>query len=235
MELLIAVLLLSMLSVGLLFASRIGLNAYSKTQTRLMDNRACRRRAAHSGAGTRRPGPGGGPMRGGMEGGGTPTQFFQGEPEVMRLVSTFSLQGAWRGQPQILEIFVIPGAEGRGVRLVVNEIPYQGPAAGRLCLARSEVLCPVGRAEFLRAGRQAGLLPLHVPGPAGGPEPAAALVPALRRSYLAAGGAYRDGTARADASRLQPISMVAPHTRFSPPGDPLWRFQGGQTIAAFVV
>ena len=39
MELLIAVLLLSLLSVGLLFALRIGLNAYSKTQTRLMDNR----------------------------------------------------------------------------------------------------------------------------------------------------------------------------------------------------
>ena len=39
MELLISVVLLSMLSVGLLFALRIGLNAYSKTQTRLMDNR----------------------------------------------------------------------------------------------------------------------------------------------------------------------------------------------------
>ena len=39
MELLISVLLLSLLSVGLLFALRIGLNAYSKTQTRLMDNR----------------------------------------------------------------------------------------------------------------------------------------------------------------------------------------------------
>ena len=39
MELLISVVLLSLLSVGLLFALRIGLNAYSKTQTRLMDNR----------------------------------------------------------------------------------------------------------------------------------------------------------------------------------------------------
>src|ERR1017187_3965092 len=39
MELLIAVVLLSLLSIGLLFALRIGLNAYSKTQTRLMDNR----------------------------------------------------------------------------------------------------------------------------------------------------------------------------------------------------
>ena len=137
MELLIAVMLLSLLSVGLLFALRIGLNTYSKAQTRLMDNRrvAGAQRILEQeleglvpvvtkcGAG----------MEGG--GGGAPAQFFQGEPESMRLVSTFSLQGAWRGQAQILEIFVIAGAEGRGVRLVVNEIPYQGPAAaGRFCV-----------------------------------------------------------------------------------------------------
>ena len=59
----------------------------------------------------------------------------------MRLVSTFSLQGAWRGQPQILEIFVIPGANGRGVRLVVNEIPYTGPVgAGRFCMGINKYL-----------------------------------------------------------------------------------------------
>ena len=39
MELMIAVTLLSLLSVGLLFALRVGLTAYAKTQTRLMDNR----------------------------------------------------------------------------------------------------------------------------------------------------------------------------------------------------
>jgi len=39
MELLIAVMLLSLLSVGLLFALRIGLNTYSKAQGKLMDNR----------------------------------------------------------------------------------------------------------------------------------------------------------------------------------------------------
>jgi hypothetical protein len=56
----------------------------------------------------------------------------------MRLVSLFSLQEAWRGQPQILELFVIPGENGRGVRLVVNELPYQGPlSAARLCVGRS--------------------------------------------------------------------------------------------------
>src|ERR1019366_8426716 len=94
MELLIAVLLLSMLSVGLLFALRIGLNAYSKTQAKLMDNRrvAGAQRildeelegmvpvVAQCGLGMP-----------GMQGGGS-AQFFQGEPETMRLVSTFSLQ-----------------------------------------------------------------------------------------------------------------------------------------------
>src|ERR1035437_704212 len=47
MELLIAVLLLSLLSTGLLFALRIGLNAYSKTQTRSEERRVgkeCRSR-----------------------------------------------------------------------------------------------------------------------------------------------------------------------------------------------
>ena len=50
------------------------------------------------------------------------------------MVSTFSLQQAWRGGPQILEFAVIPGADAQGVRLIVNEIPYTGPASvGRLC------------------------------------------------------------------------------------------------------
>jgi hypothetical protein len=67
-------------------------------------------------------------------GGTTKAVFFQGEPQVMRLVSTFSLQQAWRGRPQILEVFVVPGEDNKGVRLVVNEIPYTGAAgAGQLC------------------------------------------------------------------------------------------------------
>ena len=33
--------------------------------------------------------------------------FFQGQPQSMRLVSTYSLQEAWRGQPRILELQVI--------------------------------------------------------------------------------------------------------------------------------
>jgi hypothetical protein len=66
-----------------------------------------------------------------------PMPFFQGEPEAMRFVSTYSLGEAWRGVPQILEYLVIPGENGAGVRLVVNEVPYGGPvAAGLLCLGR---------------------------------------------------------------------------------------------------
>jgi hypothetical protein len=52
---------------------------------------------------------------------------------MMRMVSTFSLQQGWRGEPQILEFFVIPGKQGRGVRLVVNETPYTPFGAGNFC------------------------------------------------------------------------------------------------------
>lgn len=133
-ELLVAVTLLSLLSVGLLMALRIGFSAYGKTQTRLMDNRRV--------AGAQRI------LEEELEGlipvvaicgGKTKAAFFQGELQVMRLVSTFSLQQAWRGRPQILEVFVIPGEDGKGVRLVVNEIPYTGATgAGQLCSVAEE-------------------------------------------------------------------------------------------------
>jgi hypothetical protein len=112
-------------------ALRMGVGAYVKTQTRLMDNRRV--------AGAQRI------LEEEIEGmmpvvavcgGGTRAPFFQGEPQVMRLVSTFSLQQAWRGRPQILEVFVIPGENNQGVRLVVNESPYTGAAgAGQTCTA----------------------------------------------------------------------------------------------------
>jgi hypothetical protein len=135
MEVLIAITLLSLLSVGMVIAMRVGLAAFGKTNNRLMDNRRV--------AGTQDVlqqeleglmpvvcqcgiGPGAAGKRMG---------FFEGGRDTMRLVSSFSLQQAWRGQPQILELLVIPGEEGHGVRLVVNEIPYTGPpSAGRLCI-----------------------------------------------------------------------------------------------------
>ena len=75
------------------------------------------------------------PCSGAPAGGNMRLAFFQGEAQTMRLVSTFSLQNAWRGRPQILELAVIPGDDGRGVRLIVNEVPYAGAlSAGSFCL-----------------------------------------------------------------------------------------------------
>lgn len=63
--------------------------------------------------------------------------FFQGEPQAMRFLSTYSLQEGDRGYPRILEYTVIGGDPGKmppGLRLIVNELPYLGPlSAGRLC------------------------------------------------------------------------------------------------------
>ena len=130
-EVVIAITLLSMLSVGMLATIRMGFDALHHTNARLMENRrvAGAQRVleeelegmtpvvAPCGAGAQSPN----------------VAFFQGEPQSMRLVSIFSLQQAWRGQPKILELFVIPGEQG-GVRLVVNELPYTGPvSAGHLC------------------------------------------------------------------------------------------------------
>jgi prepilin-type N-terminal cleavage/methylation domain-containing protein len=140
-EVLVSITLLSLLAVAMLFALRIGLSAYAKTNTRLMDNRrvvGAQRVLEQELEGIV---PAVGPCTGMPQAaqGSTPTGpnfgFFQAEPQVMRLVSTFSLQQGWRGRPQILELFVVPSDDGPGVRLVVNELPYLGPlAAGRMCI-----------------------------------------------------------------------------------------------------
>ena len=134
-EVLIAITLLSALMVAMLFAMRIGLSTFGKVGAKLMDNRRV--------AGAQRVlqqelegmMPVVSPCLGSAAAAPQGVAFFQGDPQNMRLVSTFSLQQGWRGQPQILEFAVIPGDGGHGVRLIVNEIPYTGPAgAGRLCI-----------------------------------------------------------------------------------------------------
>src|SRR3979411_1594499 len=92
MELLISVTLFSLLSLGMMYAFRIGLMAYSKTQTRLMDNRRVSGAQRILEEQIQGMIPVVAMCGGGPEGGGTKTAFFQGEPEAMRLVSAFSLQ-----------------------------------------------------------------------------------------------------------------------------------------------
>jgi prepilin-type N-terminal cleavage/methylation domain-containing protein len=134
LEVVIAVTLVSILSTGILMAMRVALDALQKANSKLMDNRrvsGAQRVVEQQIAGFM-------PVKTICAGSPAPTEmiFFQGAAQSMRMVSTYSLQEAWRGQPRILEFQVIQGEEGEGVRLVVNEIPYTSPLEpGQLCVA----------------------------------------------------------------------------------------------------
>lgn len=133
LEVLIAVTLMTLLMVGMSISLRVGLSALGRTTDRLMDDRrvAGAQRILQSELEGLVP-----VIPSCLGGEGVATSrfaFFQAEPQFLRMVSTFSLQQGWRGEPQILEFFVIPGAQGRGVRLVVNETPYTPYGAGKFC------------------------------------------------------------------------------------------------------
>jgi general secretion pathway protein J len=137
--------------------------------------------------------------------------FFQGEAEVMRLVSTFSLQEGWRGRPQILEMFVIPGENGRGVRLVVNETLYTGPlGAGRFCFGNRQFL-PVeaGPRSFVLADKLAFCRFAYL-----GPAPVANQPPVWRPVWTTQtwpmAVRIEMEPLEADASKIQPITVTAP-------------------------
>jgi general secretion pathway protein J len=139
LEVVVAVSLLSLLMAGVMTSLRMGLSALDRTNTRLMANR----RVAGAQQALEQqlegfmpvvalysPSPDIQPS--------TKLPFFQGEPQSMRFVSSYSLQEAARGLPRILEFQVIPGDDGKGVRLVVNEQPYTGPrSAGFFALGPS--------------------------------------------------------------------------------------------------
>jgi type II secretory pathway component PulJ len=134
MELLVAVLLLSLLSVGMVLTMRVALSAMNKTDSKLMANR----RVASVERILNEEISGIIPVTANCIGGGQPggrLMFFQGEAQSMRLASTYSLHQGARGEPMILEFQVIPGEDNEGVRLVVNEQRYTGPrGAGTLCI-----------------------------------------------------------------------------------------------------
>lgn len=126
-EVLIAMSLLSFLSIGMLLAMRIGFNTMDKTDAHLIRNRTVanvRQIIENEIAGftfTRalwHPDP--------IDTAILP--FVQWQPATMRFVTSYSLQDAWRGRPQIAAFQVIPGENNVGVRLIVNEAPYTGPA-----------------------------------------------------------------------------------------------------------
>ncbi len=136
-EVTIAVTLVALISLGMLIAMHTGVNAMQKSRDRLMHNRRV--------TGTERVIeqeiadmiPVAAPCIGNrLDAAGAPkVTFFEGQPQSMRFVSTFSLEDGGRGVPRILEYQVMPLEDTPGVRLVLNERIYGGPyAAGVLCM-----------------------------------------------------------------------------------------------------
>jgi general secretion pathway protein J len=152
LEVLVAVTLLSLLAVGMMIALRIGLFAFARTNSRLMDDRRV--------AGSQRV------IQQEIEGllpvvapcAGVPKAImFQGQSDRLTMVSSFSLQQAWRGRPQLLQLFLAPDDQG-GMRLLVNETPYTGPkGTGLLCLAATPDPSGfnIGSAQFARPAEKA--------------------------------------------------------------------------------
>jgi prepilin-type N-terminal cleavage/methylation domain-containing protein len=137
-EVTIAITLIGFLAVSLLFAMRIGFTAMQKSNDRLMHNRRVNgverileQQIAAMLPVTARC------SAGDPQGKGEKVLFFEGEAVSMRFVSNYSLQEGGRGMPKILEFQTVPGNEGVGVRLVVNESLYSGPlSVGGYCLGR---------------------------------------------------------------------------------------------------
>jgi general secretion pathway protein J len=124
-EILIAVSLLSLLSVGMLVAMRLGFSTMDKTDTRLVANR----RVANTRAIIENEINGFIYSRAYFQP-GTPAAaavpFFETQPTSMRFVTSYSIEDAWRGRAQIAVLQVIPVEKGQGVRLIVNETPWTG-------------------------------------------------------------------------------------------------------------
>ena len=160
MELLIAILLLSLLSIAIVVSLRVGLSAMTKVDARLMSNRrvaGVERVLEQEIAGIM---PVTADCLGGGDGNIARIAFFQGEEQAMRLVSSYSLQEGSRGLPTILEYLVMPGENNVGVRLVVNEHLYSGPrTAGQFCAPGGPlaVFLPIqtGPASFVLADKLA--------------------------------------------------------------------------------
>jgi prepilin-type N-terminal cleavage/methylation domain-containing protein len=231
-EVLIAVTLLSLLTVGMSMAMRVGFNTFSKTDGKLMDNR----RVAGAQRILEQELEGIMPVNLPCLGGGETTVglsfvMFQGQPQVMRLVSTFSLQQAWRGQPQVLEFFVVPGEEGRGVRLVVNELPYHPVDAGRLCMGQDPtnglIRFPQPQANersFVLADKLAYCRFVYLQHPLAEASALPLWAPTLAYQGWPQAVRIEMAPLEPDAARLQPISVTAPLRMYRAPDIPYGDF-----------
>ncbi len=127
-ELMISITLVAAISAGMLIAMRAGLLTLEKVDARLQSNR----RVMSVEQILSRELGGVMPVTGdcGSAGGGVTQQVpvFNGADAGLLLVSSYSMAEGARGYPRILQLAVVPSDRG-GVRLIVNESLYTGPAS----------------------------------------------------------------------------------------------------------
>jgi hypothetical protein len=213
MEVLIATLLLSLLSVAIVVSLRVGLSAMNKADTRLMSNRrvaGVERIIDQEISGIM---PVTADCQSSVEGPLSRIMFFQGDTQSMRLASSYSLQGGSRGLPMILEYAVIPGENGEGVRLIVNEHLYTGPrGAGQFCLPGPTPTFPpiqIGPASFVLADKLAycrfSFRELQLP-----PAQPRWVPRWIQQQYLPNAIRVEMAPLSPDAGRLQPVTLTIP-------------------------
>jgi prepilin-type N-terminal cleavage/methylation domain-containing protein len=120
-ELMISITLVAALATGMMMAMRTSLLSLEKIDSRLQFNR---RVMGMEQVLTRQIG---GVMPVVGDCGTKHTAIFQGTPELLRMVSSYSMAEGARGYPQFDEFAVIQGENG--LRLVVTERPYSGPSS----------------------------------------------------------------------------------------------------------
>jgi prepilin-type N-terminal cleavage/methylation domain-containing protein len=145
-ELLVAVTMVALLSTGMAIVLRTALDGSQRAQSHLTANRrvigverVMREEITNLMPVNTACGPAG-------------KQFallFEGKPQSLRFVSSYSLGEAARGAPHLVEYQVIPGENGEGVRLVMNEILYGGQKWLRpLCLGLLQVQGALPQPQF---------------------------------------------------------------------------------------
>jgi prepilin-type N-terminal cleavage/methylation domain-containing protein len=119
-ELMIAITLVSALSVGMLLAMRTALLTLEKVNGKLEFDR---RVMGASQIATRQIG---GVMPVSTDCGGARIVMFRGNEDSLRLVTSYSIERGARGMAQFVEFQVVRGQQG--LRLIVNEHPFGGPS-----------------------------------------------------------------------------------------------------------
>jgi len=124
-ELMIAITLVAALSVGMLMAMRTSLVTLEKVDNRLQFNRRVMsvQQILSREIGGVMPVIG---MCTAPNGSLSNRVIFQGNPQTLRLVTSYSVAEGARGYPRMVEFQVVP-TDGGALRLVMNEHPYTGP------------------------------------------------------------------------------------------------------------